>query len=281
MKELIMRHADGRSFLDAAGPFLLRAEASNNLILGTAPTIAQPLPDDPNRPYLATVQINSETVGCAMRTPPHKLVITGLPAAAVNALASDVADFYDSLTGVFGPEPTAALFAERWRARTGHAVHKGISNRIYEIERLLPASRQPPGELRLARTADRELVTAWIAAFSREAVPSEPANAAEVAADRIDRGSIFLWENAEPVSMASWSGKTPNGVRVNLVYTPPAFRSHGYASACVRAVTEQLLEQGNRFCFLFADLANPTSNSIYQRIGYQPVCDATHYEFAG
>jgi GNAT superfamily N-acetyltransferase len=279
MAERILRHTDGRSFLDAAASFLLRAEASNNLILGIAPTIAEVPPHGPSRPYLATVEVDSETVGCAARTPPHKLVMTPLPVAAVNALASDVADFYGSLPGIFGPEPTAALFAERWRTRTGDVVRRGIRNRIYEIERVLPASGMPPGNMRLARKGERELVSAWIADFSREAVPSEPLHAAEVAADRIDRGSLFLWENTQPVSMASWSGKTPNGARLNLVYTPPAFRGHGYASACVRALTSHLLTQENRFCFLFADLANPTSNRIYQRIGYRSVCEMTHYEF--
>ena len=79
--------------------------------------------------------------------------------------------------------------------------------------------------------------------------------------------------------MAAWSGKTPNGVRVNLVYTPPSLRSRGYATTCVGALTRRLLEQGNRFCFLFTDLANPTSNSIYQQLGYRPVSDTASYAF--
>lgn len=276
----ILRHADGPSFLDAAGPFLLRAEASHNLILGMAPTIEEGAAQDPNRPYLATVEIKPETIGCAARTPPHKLVITALPAAAMQALAGDVADFYGSLPGVFGPEPAAALFAECWRARTGAAVHRGISTQIYEIERVLPASRVAPGRMRLAQPADREVATSWIAAFYAEAVPTDRVDAAQIAAERIDRGTLFIWEDARPVSMASWGGKTPNGVRINLVYTPPQWRARGYASACARALTSELLAQGNRFCFLFADHANPGSNRIYQSIGYRSVCDMIHYEFA-
>jgi RimJ/RimL family protein N-acetyltransferase len=279
MTERILRHSDGRSFLDAARQFLLRAEASNNLILGMAPALAGGAPQDPDRPYLATVQVNSETIGCAARTPPYKLVITALPAAAVDPLVSDVAEFYGSLPGVFGPEPVAALFAERWRARTDAAVHRGMSNTIYQIERVTPTSRKAPGTMRVAQAADRDLVSAWIAAFYSEAAPPDRVHPAEVAAERIDRASLFLWEDAQPVSMASWSGKTPNGARINLVYTPPQFRSRAYASACVRALTTQLLTQGNRYCFLFADPANPASNRIYQRIGYRSVCDMTHYEF--
>ena len=79
---------------------------------------------------------------------------------------------------------------------------------------------------------------------------------------------------ASPVSLAGHAGETPNGARVGPVYTPPELRGRGYASALTAALTEQLLER-RRFCFLFTDLANPTSNSIYQRIGYRPVTDVT------
>jgi predicted GNAT family acetyltransferase len=145
---------------------------------------------------------------------------------------------------------------------------------------VLPVPHPPTGSLRLAREADLELVAGWIAAFSTEAT-SETVNAADIAANRIGRAMVFLWEDPEPVSMAAWSGKTPNGVRVNLVYTPPPRRGRGYASACVIGVTRLLLERGNRFCFLFTDLSNPTSNRIYRQLGYRPVCDATDYDFAG
>ena len=64
------------------------------------------------------------------------------------------------------------------------------------------------------------------------------------------------------------------------MYTPPEQRGHGYASAATAALSQLLLERGRRFCFLFTDLANPTSNHIYQTIGYQPVCDVDIYHFA-
>jgi hypothetical protein len=66
---------------------------------------------------------------------------------------------------------------------------------------------------------------------------------------------------------------TRSGISVSGVYTPPEHRKHGYASACVAALSQQLLDQGYKFCSLFTDLANPTSNKIYNRIGYQPVSD--------
>jgi predicted GNAT family acetyltransferase len=85
---------------------------------------------------------------------------------------------------------------------------------------------------------------------------------------------IFLWEDAEPVSLVGVGGATPNGIRIGPVYTPPRFRGHGYASALTATVSQAMLDEGRRFCFLYTDLANPTSNKIYQAIGYKPVTDA-------
>ena len=61
------------------------------------------------------------------------------------------------------------------------------------------------------------------------------------------------------------------------VYTPPALRRRGFASALVAAVSAVGLASGKEVCVLYTDLANPTSNSIYQKIGYRPVCDWVDY----
>jgi predicted GNAT family acetyltransferase len=79
--------------------------------------------------------------------------------------------------------------------------------------------------------------------------------------------------------MAGLSGKTRHGIRVNLVYTPPNLRKKGYATACVAALTQRMLDSDKQFCCLYTDLANPTSNSIYQKIGYQPICDVQDWIF--
>jgi len=274
----VVRHLDGQSFLQAARSWLLRAEAKNNLILGNAPGIGAPSPAG-IAPYLACVYDNSEIVGCAMRTPPHKLVITQMPLSAVTTLVDDVAAFYRTLPGVAGPDASTAAFADVWSTRSGERTIRAGRQRIYQIERVTRPSRVASGALRLARESDAALLAGWIAAFAAEATPDERVDAAEAARHRIAYGMLFLWEDPEPVSMAAWSGKTPNGVRVNLVYTPPSLRSRGYATTCVGALTRRLLEQGSRFCFLFTDLANPTSNSIYQQLGYRPVSDTASYAF--
>ncbi len=53
------------------------------------------------------------------------------------------------------------------------------------------------------------------------------------------------------------------------------------ASAVTAAATQAALDAGRRFVFLFTDLANPTSNKIYQAIGYEPVIDVDLIRFEG
>jgi len=90
---------------------------------------------------------------------------------------------------------------------------------------------------------------------------------------------MYLWEHSEAVSACGVSGETPHGIRIGPVYTPAAFRARGYASSCVAAASRLQLEAGRQFCCLFTDLANPTSNHIYQDLGYESVRDVDQYRF--
>lgn len=96
--------------------------------------------------------------------------------------------------------------------------------------------------------------------------------------DRLRR--TYVWDDGGPVSIATWTGATPAGMRVSFVYTPPELRSRGYASACVTALSRLLLQRVSAFCGLFTDLAHPASNRIYRRIVCEPICDFTKYRFS-
>ncbi|MCA1588626.1 MAG: GNAT family N-acetyltransferase [Chloroflexi bacterium] len=119
---------------------------------------------------------------------------------------------------------------------------------------------------------------------SRRAVPhSPPLPDPDAAAGRWIEGKIrtgYVWEDeGEVVSLVGTGGETPNGIRIGPVYTPPERRGRGYASSLTAAASQDQLERGRRFVFLFTDLSNPTSNKIYQAIGYRPVCDVDQYLF--
>lgn len=259
----------------------MRAEVENNVILGIASALARDPPGTKDPPYLATVEMNSNVVTCALRAPPNKLALTcSDQPGAMRVLAADALSVYPNLATVVGPEPDVEDFGTAWADLAGAGVRRGVRQRIYEVRQVQRLLHPPPGTLRPANPSDLSLVIPWIAAFFDEIPGVVKSDPAELARERLNSASLFLWDDAGPVSMAASSGKTPNGVRVNLVYTPRELRSRGYATACVWALTELLLARGNKYCCLYTNLANPTSNRMYQRIGYRPVCDVSDFERA-
>ncbi|MBX6351076.1 MAG: GNAT family N-acetyltransferase [Clostridia bacterium] len=278
------RFDDPAAFYRAAGDYLLEHEAHHNLILGV--TFA--LMDQPERgdaaPYLAVVREGGRVVGAALRTPPRKLVLSLMSdEAAAEIIARDTLTADPRLPGVLGPKADSLAFARAWTRLSGQSHRLGMAQRIYALEDV-PDVPEVPGELRHAAPEDGDLLVAWVAAFNAEALGEgkDEGGAARVV-DSFLRGchrDLVIWWDGQPVSMAGYGGRTPNGIRVSAVYTPPDLRRRGYATACVAALSRYLLASGYRRCFLFTDLSNPTSNRIYKTIGYRPVCDVDEYRFA-
>ena len=283
----LTRFADVGAFYARAAAFLLGHEAANNLILGACIRVLdRPETSQPPR-YLAVVEDDGAVVAAALFTPPYRpvLALSPLPAAA-GLIAQELTIDSPELPGVLGPVAEVRAFVERWTALTGQPGRCTMAERIYELTAVTPPTGVP-GRLRRVTPADRDLTVAWRVAFHAEALgePDSPAarRAAEqdVEARLTDTTSAFyLWEDGgRPVSIAGTAGPTPHGIRIGGVYTPPAFRRRGYAGAAVAALSQRLLDEGHRYCFLFTDLSNPTSNHIYQAIGYRPVCDVDEYTF--
>jgi predicted GNAT family acetyltransferase len=274
------------TFRARAEPFLLAHEAAHCLQLGILATLSQQSAEYPLPPYLALVEEGEHVAAVALRTPPFNLVLSLLredapQAAALDVIAADLAPLQQDLPGVLGPAPLSLAFAETWQRRTGRAFQPGKRDRIYELTAVRGVSGVL-GHLRAATAADHDLLVTWVDAFFIEAAPEPGPFDAEIWVEHLFASPLrgaYLWEDGGPVSLACSGGPTPNGIRIGPVYTPPERRGHGYASAATAALSQLLLERGRRFCFLFTDLANPTSNHIYQTIGYQPVCDVDIYHF--
>ena len=274
------RPAGFDEFEGAAGAFLARREAEHNVMLGLLPAIrAGHWPD----PHFYVVRAGERVVAAALRTPPLNLILSMVDDPAAIAVAvEELAGTTPDLPGVVGPKWPADEFAALWQTRTGRKARLKMAERIYRLSALIPA-RPTAGALRQAGPADREIVVEWVRAFALEALgqnegATDPAAIADYWLGTQGRW-LYLWDDGGPVSMCGASGETPNGIRIGAVYTPPEHRDRGYASACVAAVSEAQLDRGRRFCFLYTDLANPTSNKIYQAIGYRPVCDVDEYRF--
>jgi uncharacterized protein len=267
-------------FLEAAAPLLLEDEARHNLILGLAGTLRDH-PDVYPEFQLWLVRDGGEIVGAALRTPPYNLVLARPRRGDTLAILADALD--EELPGVVGALPEVELFAEAFSARTGARAELHFAQGVYALMRLR-AVPKVPGRRRAATPSDRPLLLEWSNDFAIEALHEEQPDQ-----ERLARGidhrlgaadaGIVLWEDERPVSLAGFGGPTPHGIRIGPVYTPPALRGRGYASALVAQVSADMLTQGRKFCFLYTDLANPTSNRLYERIGYERVCDSAELKF--
>ena len=277
----VLRSSSVAAFLDHAGAFLTEREAEHNLIFG----ILSNLEADPTQyaaaPYLATIVHGDKVIGAAIRTPPWRIVLSEMDhPAAVHRLAQDLVDV--PLPGVVGPSEAASHFSEAWAELTRARPRLHRHERSFRLRRVIPP-RPATGEMRPARAEDQRLLVGWVEAFHVEANLTNPAQDYEALVDRWIRRlgrSAYVWiDGGRPVSLTGVGGATPNGTRVGPVYTPPGDRGRGYASNLVAQVSQQALDSGRTFVFLFTDLANPTSNKIYQSIGYEPVNDVDEWEF--
>lgn len=287
----VVRHGSARALLARAEPWLLGAEDVNNLILSLSYAVAReedlaasagldpraPAPEPSSAPFFATVEEGGRVVGAAFRTPPHQVLLTDMPERGAVATARAVAEADPVIPAVLGPPALAEAFAHEWRSLTGRGFRPGVDQRLYRLDAVLPLDA--PGRMRLARPHEVALAAAWAEAFSRD-VHTRFGPDEESLSIWIERGFVFLWEDGgAPASMAVAHGRTPRGARVGYVYTPPERRRRGYAGALVAALSQHLLDSGLAFCVLYADLTNPTTNALYQRMGYRPLCDSRDYHF--
>jgi ribosomal protein S18 acetylase RimI-like enzyme len=272
---LIERHPDAAAYAALVTPLLLRDEARYNLELAIVGRLAAGAPVGDEPPVLLTVD-----GAPALMTPPFNLAVAAVPPQAAPALADYAVAEGIAPPGVLGAPGTARAFAERYAALTGRTYAVAREQGVYALTELVPP-RPAPGALRTADERDDDLVVGWSRAFQQE-VGLPDHGTADRMRERVRDGLIWLWEDGgEVVSLAGCGGFTPNGARVGPVYTPPALRGRGYASAVTAGATEALLARGLTSTFLYTDLANPTSNKIYQAIGYRHVADVIEVTFAG
>lgn len=268
-------------FLDRAGPWLGKRRAENNLIVGLAATLIA----DPSRygdkPFLLTIESGDEVVGAALMTPPFKLLVTRMAPEALRELARYLHDCGAPVPAVLGPDGISEEFARYWTGLHGGSFRKGRSQGVYAIERVIPPARPADGSFRRAREDELETLIEWAEGFTRDIRSDDPVSDSEkLARGFLAERRIFVWEDGgKAVSVAGFGRETADGASVTFVYTPPENRNRGYASSCVAALTQFLFDAGKEICFLYTDLSNPVSNSVYMNIGYKKICDAHDYRF--
>ena len=280
----IISHPHAGELLSLSGAYLEQHESENNLPIGLAYRLAE----DPSYytaalPLLLSIVEHGRTVGVAVMTPPKRIILSRIDTQIQTASACLVRYLRSrdiQVPGVVGPAVEAHAFSECWvEGKLGVVVKVSKRLRVFEARRVtnLPLS---PGKLRLAGRDDHALMARWTADLS-EALgePGDFADASSRAEKFINTQHLYIWDHEGPVSIAGVTRPMRNGVTIGAVYTPPEYRNKGYATSAVLSLTQKLLSDGYSFCSLYTDVSNPTSNSIYTKIGYVPIGDALELDF--
>jgi len=182
------------------------------------------------------------------------------------------------LPGIVGPSAVADAFSAEWCARTSQSAHLHWEMTFYTLDRVEPFVH-PGGSLRPATVADldalRPLAMAAAKAMNLPAVEQLPDEVEKRIRRNIAGDRQFIWTEGSSIrAIAGYAEAMEDaGARIGLVYTPPELRGRGYGTAITGSLAQLLLDQGQAWVCLFADNANPVSNGIYRRLGFQPELD--------
>ncbi|HVX44174.1 MAG TPA: GNAT family N-acetyltransferase [Mycobacteriales bacterium] len=248
---------------------LLRTDPVENTVPLTVIENSRHQPN-PDESYGWWTEPDGRITGVISHTSPHPVLLCAVPEHAVRPLV----DSGRLVGGISGESRLAAYCGAVWTRTTGGTAQLRAAHRLFRLEELtLPA--QPDGRGRPATDADLDFLVAAHEGFHRESTGAHDSSGIVTAVKtRLEFGGLWLWENGagDPVAMAGFGREAAGAVRVAPVYTSPSERGRGYGSAVTASVSRHLQGTGAQI-LLFTDLTNPTSNSIYQKIGYRPVSD--------
>lgn len=282
-------YTDVHEFYKDTYDVLMRHEAQNliplgNLIMGHE---GEDKTDwrDPVHWFMATISDAQGIQLTAIMTPPHNITFYAtdniIKPEAIDCLIDGLKD--REIPGVITEKSLAAYFAEAYTLRKGITFRTTMNQRIYELTAVNP-DIQKVGCVRLLDKKDIHFFPYWAEAFNAAgsygktemSIPQD----AEPYLYRIASKKLHILEdNGIPVAMAGFTRVMQTAIGVAFVYTPPYERRKGYATSIVAQISQLALNKGFTKCVLYTDLANPTSNSIYQKIGYTPVCDSLQLKF--
>jgi predicted GNAT family acetyltransferase len=275
---------DVGDFLARAGDFLRSRPALHTMpltvteklrTLGTAAHGAQV-------PVFGRLEREGEVSATFYRFPSGGLSVTSLTPEQADTLAAHLVALGHSLPSVSADLSTATAFAQAWQRHTGATPTLRVRLHLYRLGTLTPPEPTPAGRGRFVGEQDHEQLMRWCREFAADAGEVVSIDAASWAGTRFAEKRYTFWEipDGTPVSMAGVNPMVAGQVRVDPVYTPARLRGRGYAAAVTVEVTRAALEAGATDVLLFTDPANPTSNALYQRIGYLPITDWAAYDFA-
>lgn len=273
---------DPEHYADRVTGLLAQRPAANTIALTVLDLLRAGQRLGPGELVLAWYERDGEVVGAVSITPPYGILLTVVPGGSEVELVDGLRERRTAVPDVSGTIADVERFVRCWSAGRRVDTELIVRQRLYQLDRLVPPEPSPSGSARPATAEDQDLVLQWLGDFQQEAERTavKPDRAQYVR--RIQLGLIWLWldEREAPVSLAGRNVTIAGMSRVGPVFTPPRFRRTGYGAAVTAACTQDAVDRGAEVVVLFTDLSNPTSNGVYQRLGYQPVEDRLILRFA-
>ena len=280
-----MKYAeDIQEFNTLVSPFLLQDEAKNILILALLNRLCKNPLLYGKPPILIAFLEKNTVVFAGLRTPPHNQILAFTENIEyVEIFSSFLYEQKQEIPGVLGSKEGALKFAQKWKELNKTTYKLDMHERIYELTEVNPVTLGK-NEFRQIKLQDLDTIMKWIRAMQLEAMRIKMTEDDETMKNDLIKNDVWksfyvLCKADDLLTMAKKAGTTPTGQLVNYVYTPPELRRNGYATECVAKLSQLCLDEGKQRCLLFTDLNNPTSNKIYQKIGYIPVVDVDMYKF--
>ncbi len=273
------------TYVEDVLPFLEGEEAANNLMIGLLLHIRRK-PQEMKTASLFSIKENEQVVLVAMRTSPDRaLLVYGdierLKDAAAK-LCEELMKLHFKAQQVLGIDSYVIPFLKIWKHHFRLEEKAVFQLKVFRLDQLT-AVRFSEGTFRVAQKEDLPLLAQWRQAFDKEAFSKSTSleEARKGMEEKLENEDLYVWEDRETVvTMAAQARPTRHGITVNYVYTPPEYRKKGYATSCVAQLSQYLLDSGYEFCSLFTDADNPTSNKIYQSMGYRWVADFSNVMLA-
>ena len=283
----IQYFSDIYEFYNKVKGFLIVHEAANNLIFGILNALKQDIhtysQDQP--PRLIIITQGNKILLVSIRTPPYSQVISYTNDLDTISLLTEKLTKNDPLIpGIFGFKEGAREFVKHWQEKREVKPFLEMHEKFHQLDQV-NLNTLGSHSLEVATQKNSKLIADWNIKFLNEALPDSSPE--EITSNQqrlphlIQQQKIYLLSsNDKFLSMARKSGDTPNGQTISGVYTPPNLRNKGYGTEVVAKLSKLALDEGKKFCFLSTDLANPTSNRIYYKIGYRPIIDMDVWRFS-
>ncbi|HHK5534795.1 TPA: GNAT family N-acetyltransferase [Bacillus mobilis] len=259
------------TFKEEVTPFLEKNEQENNLILGVLQMVQQPI-------FMGVVKQEEEIAVVFLQTEEKKQIIVATSEIAeedIVELAKELTKVYPNVPGLIGNKKVVQRLAEEIAAIENKKTNVAMEQGIYELKQV-QKKWNGDGIFREVSNEELTLIEQWIYQFCEDVkLPTTKEDAKQTAHTLITNRRLFGLEvEGELVSVAAKTRPTTNNITVNFVYTPKEARKKGYASSCVAALSQRMLDEGYKTTTLYTDLENPTSNKIYQEIGYEKLMES-------